>query len=78
MPRANRLDRIKSDSAAAADPTPAEIAQACREIRLGWKPETEKTRKIRYRIDNAHPCLSAQIKFLQFLAEHADAETTMN
>jgi hypothetical protein len=40
------LQRMRSYSAMAADPTPKQIADACRKIREGWSESTERARRV--------------------------------
>ena len=57
------------------NPTPEQIEEECRQIRAHWSPEIHRIRKINRRIDAANLRINANLRFLRFLAECADANS---
>lgn len=56
-------------------PTPEQIEEECRQIRAHWSPELHRHRKINRRIDAANIRSNANLRFLRFLAEYAEANS---
>lgn len=57
------------------NPTPEQIEEECRQIRVHWSPEMQQHRKINRRIDAANLRIKANLRFLKFLAEYANSNS---
>ncbi len=58
-----------------SNPTPEQIEEECRLIRAHWSPKIHRYRKINRRIDAASSRSNANLRFLRFLSEYADANS---